>query len=87
MKIIEQFFLRKPVAIISQDQQCQRRMFDEWFFFPPETDMAMEHLQSLIGHTSSDGCFSIVMLVFAGVTYDSDTSTVLIPVNIQKQIY
>lgn len=44
---------------------------------PPETNMAMEHLQSLIGHTSSDSCFSIVMLVFTGVTYDSDTSTVL----------
>lgn len=41
---------------------------------PCETNMAMEHLQSLIGHTSADGCFFIVMLVFTGVTYDSNTS-------------
>lgn len=31
---------------------------------PPETNMAMEHLQSLIRRTSSDGCFSIVILVY-----------------------
>ena len=32
-----------------------------------ETNLTMEHQQFLIGDTSSNGCFSVVMLVFGGV--------------------
>ncbi len=35
--------------------------------FGPKTNMAMENHRFLIGYTSSNACFSIVMLVFRGV--------------------
>ena len=53
----------KKSGIIS----CELPQFSREQLYPPKTNMTMENHKFLIGDTSSNGCFSIVMLVFRGV--------------------